>query len=192
MRRRYCDAEKRAALDCTRERPVSGKRQSKVARVYGQAGREPRRRKGSNSERVMSEYDSDIILIMKRKSRVRSRSASTRSKARLQRRATTFRLEPRLQRGLELLSDIRRAPLNRLVNEAVHDYLSVQAARLETDLEATLQRVKAYRAADPDFEHAIARFAEAEAEHAAEDPVEGSTVRARGPAQRLVRGLIRG
>jgi hypothetical protein len=76
------------------------------------------------------------------------------------------------------------------VNEAVDNYLDVQAARLETDLEATLQRVKAYRAADPDFEHAIARFAEAEAEHAAEDPVEGSTVRARGPAQRLVRELI--
>jgi hypothetical protein len=97
-----------------------------------------------------------------------------------------------LQRGLELLSDIRRAPLNRLVNEAVDNYLDVQAARLETDLEATLQRVKAYRAADPDFEHAIARFAEAEAAHAAEDPVEGSTVRARGSAQRLVRELIRG
>jgi predicted transcriptional regulator len=139
----------------------------------------------------MSESDSDIILVMKRKSGVRSRSSS-RSKARLQRRATTFRLEPRLQRGLELLSYIRRAPLNRLVNEAVDDYLDVQAARLETDLEATLQRVKAYRAADPDFEHAIARFAEAEAEHAAEDPVEGSTVRARGSAQRLVRELIRG
>ena len=140
----------------------------------------------------MSESYSDIILVMKRKSGVRSRSASSRPKARLQRRATTFRLEPRLQRGLELLSDIRRAPLNRLVNEAVDDYLDVQAARLETDLEATLQRVRAYRAADPDFEHAIARFAEAEAEHAAEDPVEGSAVRARGSAQRLVRELIRG
>ena len=77
---------------------------------------------------------------------------------------------PRKDIRLELLSDIRRAPLNRLVNEAVHDYLDVQAALLENDLEATLQRVKAYRAADPDFEHAIARFAEAEAEHAAEDP----------------------
>lgn len=140
----------------------------------------------------MSEFDSDIILVMKRKSGARSRGASTRSKARPQRRATTFRLEPQLQRGLELLSDVRRAPLNRLVNEAVHDYLDVQAARLETDLEATLQRVKAYRAADPDFEYAIGRFADAEAEHAAEDPVEGSTVGVRGPAQRVVRQLIRG
>lgn len=140
----------------------------------------------------MSESDFDIMLSMKPKSGVRSRSTSPREKARGQRRAATFRLEPQLQRGLELLSDVRRVPLNRLVNEAVHDYLGVQAARLETDLEATLQRVKAYRAADPDFEHAMARFADAEAEHAAEDSVEGSTARARGPAQRLVRELIRG
>jgi hypothetical protein len=65
-------------------------------------------------------------------------------------------------------------------------------ARLETDLEATLQRVIAYRAADPDFEHAIARFVQTEAEHAAEDSVESSMVRAPGSAQRLLRELIRG
>lgn len=124
---------------------------------------------------------------MRAKPRSASRRVSTPSKARPQRRATTFRLEPQLQRRLELLSDVPRAPLSRLVNEAVHDYLDVQAARLETDLEATLERVKTYRAADPDFEHAIADFADAEAEHGADDPAEGSTARARGPAQRLVR-----
>ena len=129
---------------------------------------------------------------MKEKASVRRRQESGRPKQRVPRRATTFRLEPRLQRGLELLSDVRKAPLNRLVNEAVDEYLDVQAASLEADLEATLRRVKAYRNSDPDFEGAIARFAEAEADHAAEDPVEGRTTRAQGPTQRLVRELIRG
>ncbi|HVC21751.1 MAG TPA: hypothetical protein VNE16_16885 [Vicinamibacterales bacterium] len=108
------------------------------------------------------------------------------------RQATTFRLEPRLQRGLQLLSNVRKAPLNRLVNEAVNEYLEVHAATLQADLEETLRRVKAYRSADPEFERAIAKFAEAEAELAPEDAVEGQTTRAQGPAQRLVRELIRG
>ena len=131
---------------------------------------------------------------MKRRTNVRSsrRSDTARPKERAPRRATTFRLEPRLQRGLDLLSDVRKAPLNRLVNEAVDEYLDVQAASLEADLEATLRRIKAYRSSDPDFEGAIARFGEAEADRAAEDPVEGRTTRAQGPAQRLVRELIRG
>ena len=65
-------------------------------------------------------------------------------------------------------------------------------ASLEADLEATLRRVKAYRSSDPDFEGAIAKFAEAETDRGTEDPVEGTTTRAQGPAQRLVRELIRG
>lgn len=129
---------------------------------------------------------------MKGKTSVRRRRDSGRPKERSPRRATTFRLEPRLQRGLELLSDVRKAPLNRLVNEAVDEYLDVQAASLEADLETTLRRVKAYRNSDPDFEGAIAKFAEAETDRGAEDPVEGTTTRAQGPAQRLVRELIRG
>lgn len=63
---------------------------------------------------------------------------------------------------------------------------------MEADLEETLRRVKAYRKADPDFESAIARFVEAEASLSGEDPVEGKTAPAAGPAQRLVRDLIRG
>jgi hypothetical protein len=65
-------------------------------------------------------------------------------------------------------------------------------ASLQADLEDTLRRIKAYRTSDPDFEGAIARFAEAEADRATEDAVEGRITRAQGPAQRLVRELIRG
>jgi predicted transcriptional regulator len=128
---------------------------------------------------------------MKNKS-VQNRPDAARAGKRSMRRATTFRLEPRLQRGLELLSDVRKAPLNRLVNEAVDKYLDDQAASVEADLEDTLQRIKAYRTADPDFEGAMAAFADAEADRVAEDPVEGRTTRARRPARRLVRELIRG
>jgi hypothetical protein len=69
--------------------------------------------------------------------------------------------------------------LNRLANEAVGEYLDAHAATIEAELEATLRRVKAYRQADPDFESAISKFAEAEAESAADDPVEGQTTRVR-------------
>lgn len=120
------------------------------------------------------------------------RSGSSRAKRGSTRKATTFRLDPRFQKGLALLGEVRRVPLNRLVNEAVGEYLEARAATIEAELEETLRRVKAYRLADPDFESSISKFAEAEAESATEDPVEGQTTRAKGPAQRLVRELIRG
>jgi hypothetical protein len=91
-----------------------------------------------------------------------------------------------------LLGEVRKVPLNRLVNEAIDAYLDAHAASIEADLEETLRRVRAYRKSDPEFEAAIGKFAEAEAELAAEDPVEGKTTRAQGPTQRLVRELIRG
>lgn len=97
------------------------------------------------------------------------------------RKATTFRLDPRFQKGLALLGEVRNVPLNRLVNEAVGEYLDARAATMEAELEETLRRVKAYRRPDPAFESAISRFAEAEAELAAGDQVEGQTTRAQGP-----------
>src|SRR3990170_2078138 len=120
------------------------------------------------------------------------RSDSTQAKRGSGRKATTFRLDPRLEKGLVLLGEVRRVPLNRLVNEAVGEYLDTRAATVEAELEETLRRVKAYRQADAHFESAISKFADAEAKSAAQDPVEGRTTRAKGPAQRLVRELIRG
>lgn len=81
--------------------------------------------------------------------------------------------------------------MNRLVNEAVGDYLETRAASVEAELEETLRRVRAYREADPDFESAISTFADAEAKSATDDPVEGRTTCAKGPSQRLVRELMR-
>ncbi len=122
--------------------------------------------------------------------RRQGRSAAKRAKG--LRKATTYRLDPHFQKGLALLGQVRKVPLNRMVNEAVGEYLASRAAAVEADLEETLRRVRAYRKADPNFESAIARFAEAEAALAAEDPVEGKAAPMAGPAQRLVRELIRG
>jgi hypothetical protein len=108
------------------------------------------------------------------------------------RTATTYRLDPHYQKGLALLGKLRRVPLNRMVNEAVGEYLQSRAAAVEADLEETLRRVREYREADPNFESAISRFADAEAALADEDPVEGKTALPAGPTQRLVRQLIRG
>src|SRR5439155_25538513 len=73
--------------------------------------------------------------------------------------ATTFRLDPHFQKGLALLGRVRKLPLNRMVNEAVGEYLESRAAAVEADLEQTLRHIRAYRKADPDFESAIAAFA---------------------------------
>ncbi|MBM2812023.1 MAG: hypothetical protein HW416_2782 [Chloroflexi bacterium] len=96
------------------------------------------------------------------------------------RKATTFRLDPRLQKGLALLGEVRKVPINRLVNEAVSEYLESRAATVEAELVATLGRVRAYRQADPDFESAISKFADAEAKFGIADPIEGPTTRRKG------------
>jgi predicted DNA-binding protein len=106
-------------------------------------------------------------------------------------KATTFRLDPQLQEGLTLLSQILKRPQNRLVNEAVEDFLQRRSAEVEIDLERILGRVRAYRNKDSNFDAAIAAFVDAEASLGAEDPAEGRTRPNAGPAQTLVRELLR-
>ena len=113
-------------------------------------------------------------------------------KARVARKATTFRFDPAAQEGLALLGRISKTPLNRLVNEAVVEYLHGRLAAAEGDLEQVLARIREYRRRDPGFEAAIRKFAESEAGGAAEDSVEGKTAPAAGPVHGLVRGLLNG
>src|SRR5580698_1577405 len=91
------------------------------------------------------------------------------------RKATTFRLEPRLQSNLSMLGEILKTPLNRLVNEAVADYLERRTVQVESDLQRILDRIKAARKADPHFESAIRAFSDSEANLGSEDPAEGRT-----------------
>ncbi|MBI2752542.1 MAG: hypothetical protein HYX46_03365 [Betaproteobacteria bacterium] len=106
--------------------------------------------------------------------------------------ATTLRLDPALLSGLELLQQIQKKPLNRLINEAVRSYVARRSAEVEGGLQDILDRVRAYRRTDPDFERMWAEFVDAEARYGADDPVEGSTQKSAGPAQTLVRNLLRG
>ena len=91
-------------------------------------------------------------------------------------KATTFRIDPRVQAGLENLSRLLKRPMNQLVNEAVKDFVRRRSRDVEHELESTLASLRAYRERDPDFEQAIADFARAEARHAKEDPAEGEVV----------------
>jgi hypothetical protein len=125
---------------------------------------------------------------MARASPARRRSAA----AAPQRLATTFRLDPPVRRALLLLQEVLHTPQNKLVNEALRDFVARRASEVESDLQQVLQRVRACRRSDPKFEKAISAFAAAEARLDSEDPVEGEAKPKAGSAQAMVRGLLRG
>ena len=117
-------------------------------------------------------------------------------------KAKTLRLEPAFEVGLGILKGVLRKPFNKMVNEAVGEYIEKRTAEVETDLTGVLEQLKAYRRADPGFKQALAEFVEAEARYGVEDPVEGVIVdvepprtKARkskaGPAETMVRELLR-
>ena len=108
------------------------------------------------------------------------------------RTATTLRLDPPVRRALLVLQEVLHTPQNRLVNEAVRDFVAKRAAEVEADLQQVLKRVRACRRSDPLFEKAIAQFAAAEASLATSDPLEGHAEPKAGSAQAMVRELLRG
>lgn len=91
-------------------------------------------------------------------------------------KATTVRLEPTLQQGLETLSKVLKRPMNQLINEALRAYVSRRSREVEQDLDQTLKALRAYRRRDPSFKSAIAAAAQAEAEHHQSDPLDGEIV----------------
>lgn len=88
--------------------------------------------------------------------------------------ATTYRLEPPLREGLGLLQARLGHPMNRMVNEAVADYIDKQTQALEAELHHALAELKAYRKSDYGFAKARKAFVEAEVAHRADDPLEGT------------------
>ncbi len=117
----------------------------------------------------------------------------------MSRKATTFRLEPIVEEGLAKLSAILHSPQNKLVNEAIREYVARRLLVLESELESTIEDLRAYRQRDPDFEQSIARFADAEAA-ASNDPAEGTVfvekagtpIVPAGPAQTAVLKVLGG
>ena len=88
-------------------------------------------------------------------------------------KATTIRFDPAVQASLAVAQSVLRMTANKIVNEAVALYVADRTAAIQTQLEDTLQRLRAYRKADPKFGKAVAAFAAAEAQHARADPIEG-------------------
>lgn len=80
-------------------------------------------------------------------------------------RASTFRLHEDVQAGLDLVSQLQHRPKNKLVNEAVAEYVTRHTRQAEGILRDTLERLRAYQKEDPGFEAAIDKFVEAEAKH---------------------------
>jgi predicted transcriptional regulator len=132
----------------------------------------------------------DIIIRFCHHEHMKTKSgthASTRQRLprrRMERKATTFRLSADVQKRLELLRKLRKAPLNQLVNSAVDQYVTSALAEEEVNLTDTLQRIREARQSDRHFEAAIGQFVESEAALAAEDPVEGKVVDVQPRARR--------
>jgi hypothetical protein len=153
---------------------------------------------------------SKLVLASKRRPSPKARShtpavrkaSSGKSAAPAVVKTKTLRLAPEYEAGLALLKGVLGTPVNKMVNEAVGEYIRKRSAEVEADLKGVLEQVKAYRRADPQFKQARARFADAEARLGGDDPLEGvvvdvkpPTVKRRaakaGPAQTMIRELLK-
>ena len=97
-------------------------------------------------------------------------------------RTKTLRLAPTFERGLVILKGVLKKPINKMVNEAVGEYIQRRTAQVETELTSTLEQLRAYRLADPEFLAARQAFIEAEALYGKDDPMEGRIVRVKAPS----------
>jgi hypothetical protein len=125
------------------------------------------------------------------KAKLVMRRAAAPADVRVVPKATTLRLKASLQEGLTVLQEVVKRPINKLVNEAVEEFLIRQTKLVESDLQGLLSRIKAVRQADPTFSASVKAFAEAESRYAGADPAEGVVVvDGFGPSQRAVRSLL--
>lgn len=111
-------------------------------------------------------------------------------------KTTTVRLAPESLAAVELLRSASKGktmPLNKIVNQALIEFVDRGVARLKFDAEETLRRLTTYRKSDPGFRRAMVQFVDAEARHGATDPMEGTLIETpAGPALKMVRELLRG
>jgi hypothetical protein len=128
------------------------------------------------------------------------KASSAKSAATAVVKTKTLRLAPEYEAGLALLKGVLGTPVNKMINEAVGEYIRKRSAEVEADLTGVLAQVKAYRRADPRFKQARARFVDAQARLGGDDPLEGVVVDVQppaakrrtakaGPAQTMIREL---
>jgi hypothetical protein len=103
------------------------------------------------------------------------------------RKASTHRLEPDVQAGLNHLSKVLHRPKNKLMNEAVSRFVQERSIQLVQEMEGVINSLKKYQRSDPDFERAIERLVNDEVAQAGADPLEG---RPAGAVQAEIRGLL--
>jgi len=110
--------------------------------------------------------------------------------------AFTLRIDSEERAALEHLSKIERRPVNQLLNEALRSFLLRRRPK-ERSLEASIERLRAYRKSDPEFRKARQAFVEAET--TMKDPLEGEVIEGRivdgqvepiGPAQSKIREIL--
>ena len=110
--------------------------------------------------------------------------------------AFTLRIDAEERDALESLSRIERRPVNQLLNEAVRSFLLRRRPK-ERSLEASVERLRAYRERDPQFRRARKAFVEAEA--SVDDPLEGQPIEGQlvngrvepiGPVQSKIREML--
>ncbi len=106
----------------------------------------------------------------------------------MERNTLTVRMPPKLYKALSTLSSVAHRSMNDLVSEAVLKFVARESKIQARDLEKTLENLRSYVDNDPDFEKAIAEFAEAEAKQ--DDLIEDRLYDVKGPVQTQVETLL--
>jgi len=102
-------------------------------------------------------------------------------------RTKTLRLQPNYEEGLVFLKRVLKLPINKMVNEAVGEYIRRRTAELESGLTTTLEQLHAYRLANPEFVAAREAFIDGEALYGKDDPMEGRIVQVKASARAAVK-----
>ncbi len=89
-------------------------------------------------------------------------------------KAFTLRLDPQKKSALEVLSKLLKRPINQLLNEAITLYIHQQTPE-ESALKSSLEKLTAYRKADPEYKQAINRIIDSEIDSPV-DPAQGTII----------------
>lgn len=76
--------------------------------------------------------------------------------------AMTLRVDQNLKDQLAKLSELRHTTMNKLINQALLQYVAKETLVVQEELEASLNSLKQYREDDPNFERAIEKVISAE------------------------------
>ena len=103
----------------------------------------------------------------------------------------TLRIDQNLKNHLAKLSDHRQMTMNKLIIQALDQFVSKETRAIQDELEASLASLRAYQNADPGFDQAIEDVVTAE-RSTDDDPAQGDiTLSDDFEATSLVRNLLR-